>query len=330
MTASSPLPRIICSSVVRSVHQGESHGGVYLVDMAEGTSEQLLDWTDANIDWEGRGGDRGLRGIAFHDGLIFLAASDEIFVYDRQMRRQGSFRNPYLHLCHEIFVAGDRLYLASTGFDSVLEYDLAGGTFTQAWCVRYARAWRFRRRLHLPVRPSLRRFDPNAPGGPPPGDSSHVNHVWVRDGALFASGTKMPALWRIDGNRLERFARVPFGTHNARPFRDGALFNHTRTDRIAYADRSGTVVASVPLPDYPKEQLLHADLPEDLARPTFGRGLTVLADGTIVGGSSPATISAYDLDAGAVVASVNLTMDVRNAVHGLEVWPFDGSSSSSS
>ena len=108
----SPLPRIVCSSVVRSVHQGESHGGVYLVDLQAGTSEQVLDWTDDTIDWEGRGGDRGLRGIAFHDGLIYLAASDEIFVYDRHFVRQGSFRNPYLHLCHEMFVDGDRLYLA--------------------------------------------------------------------------------------------------------------------------------------------------------------------------------------------------------------------------
>ena len=71
--------------------------------------------------------------------------------------------------------------------------------------------------------------------GHAPGDTSHVNHVWVQDGRIYASGTKMPALWRIDGERLGRYARVPFGTHNTRPFRDGVLFNHTRTDRIAYA-----------------------------------------------------------------------------------------------
>jgi hypothetical protein len=322
-----PLPRIICSSVVRSVRQGESHGGVYLVDLQASSCEQVLDWTDASIDWEGRGGDRGLRGIAFHGEEIFLAASDEIFVFDRDMQRKGSFRNPYLHLCHEIFIDGDRLYMASTGFDAVLEYDLAAGAFTRGWCLRYSNAWKFRRTLKLKLKPSLSRFDPNASGGPKPGDTSHVNHVWVQDGAIYASGTKMPALWRIDGARLARISRLPFGTHNARPFRDGALFNHTRTDRIVYADREGEVVASAPLPSYPKEQLLHADIPEDLARPTFGRGLTVLADGRIVGGSSPATISVYDLDAGEVLTSVNLTMDVRNAVHGLEVWPFGGSSS---
>jgi hypothetical protein len=104
------------------------------------------------------------------------------------------------------------------------------------------------------------------------------------------------------------------------------LFNHTKTDRIAYGSLRGEVIASVPLPTYPRERLEHADLPEDLARPTFGRGLTVLADGRVVGGSSPATISVYDLDARHMITSVNITMDVRNAVHGLEVWPFDAQS----
>jgi hypothetical protein len=72
------LPIVVLSSVIRSAHQGESHGGVYLVDMASGQVEQVLDWNRAEIDWEGRGGDRGLRGIAFHGDRLFLAASDEI------------------------------------------------------------------------------------------------------------------------------------------------------------------------------------------------------------------------------------------------------------
>jgi hypothetical protein len=319
----SPLPRILCSSVVRSVHQGESHGGVYLVDMDAGTYEQVLDWTDANINWEGRGGDRGLRGIAFHGGSIYLAASDEVFVYDRDFIRQGSFRNPYLNMCHEIFVEGDRLYLSSTGFDAVLEYDLASKAFTRGWSLRYANAWKLRRTLRLKVPPALRTFDPNGTDGPTHGDTSHVNHVWVKDGAVLASGTKLGGLWRVNGSRLERYATIPFGTHNTRPFRDGVLFNHTKTDRIAYGSLEGDVLASVQLPRYDKDRLEHADLPEDLARAAFGRGLTVLADGRVVGGSSPATISVYDLDAGERVSTVNITMDVRNAVHGLEVWPFD-------
>lgn len=321
---SDPLPTIVCSSVIRSVHQGESHGGVYVVDLERGSSEQVLDWTEADIDWEGRGGDRGLRGIAFHDGLVYLAASDEVFVYDRSFRRQGSFRNPYLHLCHEIHVDGDRLYLTSTGFDSVLEYDLIAHRFVRGITVRYSRAWKFRRTLNLRPRPSLSTFDPNRGGGPSPGDTSHVNSVTTRDGALFVCGTKLATVLRIDGEELSRHARVPYGTHNARPYRDGVLFNHTRSDRIAFARRDGSIVASLPHPSYPAERLEHADLPSDLARPYFGRGLAVTDDGRVIGGCSPATISAYTLEPPATVATVNITMDVRNAIHGLEVWPFAG------
>jgi hypothetical protein len=41
-----------------------------------------------------------------------------------------------------------------------------------------------------------------------------------------------------------------------------------------------------------------------------------------VGGSSHATVSLYAFDAEEPVATVTLTRDVRNAVHGLELWPF--------
>ncbi|HET9311735.1 MAG TPA: hypothetical protein VFP41_11010 [Actinomycetota bacterium] len=320
----SRLPTVVCSSVVRSVHQGESHGGLYLVDLERAETTQVLDWSEADIDWEGRGGDRGLRGIAFHDGLVYLAASDEIFIYDRGFELRGSIRNPYLKHCHEITVSDGHLYMASTGFDSVLEMDLDTQVFTRAWCLRYSDAWKLRRTLNLRIKPSLREYDPSAPGGPEPADTSHVNNVFVLDDAIYACGTRLAALWRIDGRRLQRYARTPFGTHNTRPFRDGVLFNHTKTDRIAYASRDGRVLRSVELPTYPADALEHADLPSDLARPTFGRGLAVLEDGRVVGGSSPATVSVYDIDAGRSVQSVNITMDVRNAVHGLEVWPYGG------
>jgi len=33
-------------------------------------------------------------------------------------------------------------------------------------------------------------------------------------------------------------------------------------------------------------------------------------------------VTLYDFEAAMVVGSVNLTMDIRNAIHGLEVWPY--------
>lgn len=56
------LPKVLASSVIRSAHQGQSHGGVYVVDLESNHCEQVVDWNDQSINWEGRGLDRGLRG----------------------------------------------------------------------------------------------------------------------------------------------------------------------------------------------------------------------------------------------------------------------------
>ena len=42
----------------------------------------------------------------------------------------------------------------------------------------------------------------------------------------------------------------------------------------------------------------------------------------VAAGSSPSTVTVFDLITGQTVFSVNFSMDIRNAVHGLEVWPY--------
>src|SRR5687767_779374 len=101
------LPQVIASSVIRSAHQGQSHGGVYIVDLESEQWRQVIDWDDPAINWEGRGADRGLRGIALHQGEVYLAASDEIFVYGPGFKMARSFRNRYLKHCHEICIYND-------------------------------------------------------------------------------------------------------------------------------------------------------------------------------------------------------------------------------
>ena len=78
------------------------------------------------------------------------------------------------------------------------------------------------------------------------------------------------------------------------------------------------------MPRYAADLLLNTSLDQsNIARQGFARGLCVISDTLVAGGSSPSTVSLYDLAANTRLLSVNLTMDVRNAIHGLAAWPYD-------
>jgi len=321
------LPTIIASTVVRSTHQGESHGGVYIIDLETESVEQVIAYDDRSISWEGRGGPRGLRGIAFYKDEVYLAASDEIFVYSKDFRLAESIRNEYLEHCHETYIIGDTLYITSTGRDSVLEYDLQTRSFTKGYYVWFRRLTRYRNKLGLreianfrPV-PRLRIFEPNSDEGPNSSNTCHLNSVYYGEGVVFVSGTRCGHLLAINDSKLSSYFRIPYGTHNARPFGVGVLMNDTRSDSVRYLDSRGEVL-SFPIKRYDEREILHGHIPQDHARQAFGRGLCNLGGGLIAGGSSPATVSVYDLNTSEVLKTINLTMDVRNTVHGLEVWPF--------
>ena len=78
------------------------------------------------------------------------------------------------------------------------------------------------------------------------------------------------------------------------------------------------------VPTYDPDKLTHQNANDgEIARPGFARGLCILSDKVVAAGSSPSTVTLYDLAGNEMLISVNLTMDVRNAIHGLEVWPYD-------
>jgi len=305
--------KLVATSVVRGSHQGESHGGVYLIDLEAREVRQPLDWNTANIDWQGRGWDRGLRGIAFDGETVYVAASDELFAYTPDFRPLGSWRNPYLRHCHEISVWERRLFLASTGFDAILGFDLDAKVFS--WGMQVVKhQFRF----------LARGFNPCKDDGPLMLNKLHLNNVHCTRGGMYLSGMRTGGMLLFNGREVQMAVQLPAGTHNARPFRDGVLFNDTEASQLRYAGRGdGSEDRAMKVPDYPPEALLNRDTDQSgIARQGFARGLAVLTDGLVAGGSSPSTVSVYDLPRNERVLSVNLTMDVRNAIHGLEVWPY--------
>lgn len=307
------IPRLIATSVVRGSQQGESHGGVYTIDFAARSVTQHIDWNTADIDFTGRGWDRGLRGIEFFAGNVYIAASDELFVYDRNFVLQRSFRNPYLKHCHEICRKDNLLFLTSTGYDSLLAFDVRKERYV--WGLHLARVdggWRGQP------------FDPASESGPPFANTLHINMVHVDDRGIFVSGLRTDALLNVDGKlRITEACTLPAGVHNARLFRDGVIFNDTHADCVRYAGRRGGDCA-FPVPNFPQEELQFMGVDDSrVARPGFARGLCPINERLLAAGSSPSTVSVYDIEDVRRVAAVTLTMDVRNAIHGLAVWPFD-------
>jgi hypothetical protein len=168
------------------------------------------------------------------------------------------------------------------------------------------------------------RFDPLSDAGPPFSNNYHINMVHVAQSGVYFSGLQTRALLRLSADMtISPVCNLPEGIHNAMPFLDGVIFNDTRSDVVRHVSRDdGSTVFAVQA--YKTEQLeYHGVDSSKVARQSFGRGLCIVSDRWVAAGSSPSTISLYDIEQNERVGLVNLTMDIRNAIHGLEVWPFD-------
>lgn len=307
------LPKLIATSVVRGTRRGGSHGGVFVVDFGKQEVEHYFNWNTSEIDFEDRSGDRGLRGIAFSDQDILIAASDELFRYDRSFKIKTSSKNRYLDDCHEICQYEQTIFLTSAGFDSLLAFDLDTRKFVWGFhLLKQYDQW------------AGYTFDPSSNMGPRPVNEYHINMAHVDSTGIYFSGSCTNALLHLDSNmKVSEVCSLPAGVHNARPYRDGVLLNDTESDCVRYAGRDGKDLA-FKIVSYDEGELEFADDDDaGVLRQGFGRGLCPVGDRFLAGGSSPSTISLYDLETSQTVGSVNLTMDVRHAIHGLEPWPYD-------
>lgn len=305
--------KLVATSVVRGSHQGGGHGGVYLIDLEAREVRQLLDWNTAKIAWQGGGDDRGLRSVAFDGQAVYLAADDELFAYTPDFRPIGSWHNVYLKHCEALAIWERRLFMVSAGCDSILGFDLDRKEFSWAMQV-VTRQSRFLGRA----------FDPRKEDGPLMLNKLHLNNVHCTRGGLYLTGLKTGGMLLFNGREILMAVELPPGTHNARPFRDGVVFNDTGAGALRYSGRGeGTEDRSMRMPQFPAESLQGWDMEKGgIARPGFARGLAVLSDSLVAGGSSPSTVSVYDLPGNERVLSVNLSMDVRDTIHSLAVWPF--------
>ena len=306
------MVKLITTSVVRGSQQGESHGGVYIIDIEKQDVQQVIDWNTTNIDWQGRGSDRGLRGIAIDGDTVYIVASDELFAYTPDFKLKGSWRCPYLKHAHEMSIHERSLFIASTGYDSILLFDLEKKEFHWALHVDL-QGFNYKGNIYNPM-------DDDA--GPLPLNRLHINNVHANEDGMYISGLKSGGMLHFNGKKVHMSAVLPKGTHNAQPFRDGVLFYDSEADAVRYSSRSGEEDRALKVPKYDKNDIENHGIDDaKVARQGFGRGLCLIDDRIVAAGSSPSTISLHDLQDSKTLLSVNISMDIRNAIHGLEIWP---------
>lgn len=304
--------KLVTTEVVRRSRPGESHGRACLIDLDARTVDLAVESHRALPNRPDRDRQAGLRGVAFDGEAVFVAASDELVAYSPDFRRVGSWRNPYLADCQGIAVWDRTLFLASAGCDAVLGFDLARKEFSWAMQV-VTQNFRFQPRP----------FDPRKDDGPLLLDKLQLRDVHCTPGGMYVTGLKTGGMLLFNGREIRMAVELPPGSRDARPFRDGVLFNEYESGLLRYAGRDGAEDRAFSVPACPGESPQHAEQDRGATeRPGLASGLAVLSDALVAGGSSPATISVYDLPRNTRALSVNLTPDVRSSINSLAVWPF--------
>lgn len=300
---------LIATTIARGSSPAQSDGSVFLVNLETDRVLRPILQSAADPRQPARVGARGFRGIAMHGEHVYVAASDELMVFDHSFQVVAAHRNRYLSDCQSISIHGHHLFLASAAYDSILGFNLAAGSFD--WALRLVTDGR----VH-----AARPFDPHGDDGPLEIDKLQLNSLYCCESGMYISGARTGALLRFGGRAIGVMATLPEGAHDAMPHLDGILFNDSRSNAVRFESAAVSIALPVPRPGPQHPIPAGRENPRN-ARAESCCGLCILPDGTIAAGSTPASITVYDLALRQPVKVINLSRDVRNAIHTIRVWP---------
>ena len=309
--------KILASSVIRSTHRGESHGGIFLINTETKEKELVVDWDDPTIDFSSGGGDRGIRGMSFYGDYLYAAGANSILVFDRNFKLTEKYNHYLMDGTHEIFIQDNLIYNISNCFDAILIFDLEKKEWTEGFQhIKGRRPEFFNPQCDIISR----------------ADTLHLDSVSVKDDWIWYAGSTTEFLYGI--NRITReFVEIPLcykNTHNAQFWKDGIVFNRSlESDTVYQIPANNGKIYEVDwkieqrwrTPIFPKDQLKNAHLPADHARSEYTRGMvlgkTSSGEDSVIIGTSPATVHEFVLGEDEPINTINLTNDLRNSMCGI-------------
>ena len=302
------MVKLLATYEVRGGPLGASHGGLFVIDLANRTAVKQLDWAESPSDLRTLNEDLGMRGVACDRDAIYVVTSDRLLKYSRDFHQLGAWQNAYLKHCHEMHIHRRRLFIASTGFDSILGFDLDREVFDWA--------------LHVDVQGQVHRgkiYDPQTEDGPLLLGKLDISHVYCDANGMYIGGSRTGGMLYWGGREIRMSAELPGASRNARPFRDGVLFTEHSTGLLRYTGRGeGKEDRALRVREtrvVPSAQALDEDV--DALGVGTARGLCVLSDELVAVGSRPASVTIFDLARNEQVLRVTLSQNPNTAVHSL-------------
>ena len=315
------MAKVIASSVVRASQKGDEHGHIFIADLYSEKLECVFSLADQDIDWAGRGGERGIRGIQVYDDSIFAATMNKLVAFDREFRIRATYSCPWLGGLHEIAVDANKgiLYLTSTSYNAIVSFNINRGEFLDAFhfstnldsvSVHNAKTkpgWITKLKIKKKW------------------TYSHINNVQVdTTGRVRVSAYHSDKFVCISDPKAN-VVKIPKGTHNPQLIHENeqpmVIYNHTLTDRLVLGKTTGAVIRDAKALVLPEGSFVDVPKNEKIARHPWCRGLAV-NDEFIVAGSTPAMINVYERNTLRLVKSIRMSVDVRHAIHGLTFWPY--------
>jgi hypothetical protein len=315
------MAKAIVSSVIRASQKGDEHGNIFIADLDKEKFEGVFSLADQDINWAGRGGERGIRGIQAYDDYIFAATNNEVLVFDKNFDIQATYSCPWLGGVHEIAIDAKKgiLFLTSTSYNAVVSFIINERKFLNAY--------HFSKNLD-----SVSIHDPNTRPGwitrlkiKKGWAVSHINNVQVDiTGKARVSGYYSDR-FVIISNPKNEVVKIRKGTHNPQIIFDKGqpmvIYNHSEKDRLVIGKTSGEVIRDAKIPVLPPEHFVDIPKNEKIARHPWCRGLAVNSE-LVVAGSTPAMINVYERNTLKFIKSIIMRQDIRHAIHGLTFWPY--------
>tara|TARA_R110000824_G_scaffold275423_2_gene464090 strand:+ start:647 stop:1570 length:924 start_codon:yes stop_codon:yes gene_type:complete len=305
--------KLICTTVVRAAEQGQTHGGLYVIDVESGEIIYHKPLGSDFVNYNERGGERGLRGIAVLDDRIIVAGATGLMELNRDTYEiVKKTENPEaFQSIHEICVHEDSIWVTSTGRNCIVKTDLDFNV-ENIWEYQAEYFDDYQKIVSSKlVTGNQASCNSTSSCMNKKTDENHINSISAFNGRVVFSAA-LSDLYDVE--TLEQVAPRTCGgfTHNFYEYPDMIISNKTTLRHLKIVRQEEEVLIPIPVC---REKTVGVD---KIAENNWNRGLA-RREGLLFIGSSPARILIFDLETFRYTKEIVLESDVRHCIHGLEL-----------